>query len=108
MLMFTLFGYGGQHAYEWFDQRHTRKLRKQQAEAERGVEQLNWLQRFAEKPWSPMTVLTDEKYEDLLNEKLLKIEVEIALIDDKIKELRSMPTDLKEKSPEKTQNQDTK
>jgi hypothetical protein len=34
--------------------------------------------------WSPMEVLTDERYEEMLQEKLLKIEVEIALVDDRI------------------------
>lgn len=108
IICFTVFGYGGQHAYEWFDQRHTRELRKQQAKAAGEVDNLNWLQRFAKKSWSPMTILTDEKYEELLNEKLLKIEVEIALIDDKLKELRNSPRDSKEELSANIQNQDRK
>lgn len=108
ILVFSLLGFSGQHTYEWFDQRHTRKLQKQLAEARGEVEHLNWLQRIAKKSWSPFSILTDDKYEDMLNEKLLKIEVEIALIDDKIKELRNAPSESKEQSPGVTQNQDGK
>ena len=38
--------------------------------------------------WSPLKRLSDEQYEALLQEKILKIDVELALIDDKITELR--------------------
>ena len=46
------------------------------------------MERIAEMKWSPMEVLTDERYEEMLQEKLLKIEVEIALIDDRIESFR--------------------
>jgi hypothetical protein len=108
IIVFSVFGFTGQHTYEWFDQRHTRKLQKQLAEARGEVENLNWLQRFAKKSWTPFSILTDDKYEDLLNEKLLKIEVEIALIDDKLKELRNVPRETKVESPGNVQNQERK
>ncbi|KAG5971321.1 hypothetical protein E4U55_001269, partial [Claviceps digitariae] len=37
----------------------------------------------------PLTKLTDEEYIDIMKEKVLKVEVEIALIDDRIAELRA-------------------
>lgn len=37
--------------------------------------------------WSPLQRLSDEQYEALLQEKLLKIDVELALIDEKVTEL---------------------
>lgn len=40
--------------------------------------------------WSPLKKLTDEEYLDMLNNKILKAEVDIALIDDKIAELRQL------------------
>jgi hypothetical protein len=40
--------------------------------------------------WSPMKPLTDEEYEKILQQKLLKVEVEISLVDDQIAELRSL------------------
>lgn len=43
---------------------------------------------MAKKSWSPITVMTDAEYADLLRERLVKVEAEIAVIDDKIAELR--------------------
>lgn len=39
--------------------------------------------------WSPLKKLSDDEYRHMLDEKMLKIDVEIALIDDKIAELRA-------------------
>lgn len=41
--------------------------------------------------WSPVKVLNDEEYLHKLREKMLKVDVEIALIDDKIEALRQEP-----------------
>ena len=43
---------------------------------------------------SPLKKLTDKEYEDYLEEKLLKVETEIALIDDRIAELRAQEANL--------------
>ncbi|KAF6832212.1 hypothetical protein CPLU01_06311 [Colletotrichum plurivorum] len=42
-----------------------------------------------ESSWSPLKKLTDDEYRDMIDEKMLKIDVEIALVDDKIAELRA-------------------
>lgn len=47
------------------------------------------MERIAESKWIPIRSLSDEQYKQMLNEKLLAVEVEIALIDDRIEELRS-------------------
>lgn len=39
---------------------------------------------MAEMKWSPMKVLSDEQYERMLRERLLKVEAEIAILDEKI------------------------
>jgi hypothetical protein len=44
-------------------------------------------QRMAESKWIPLRALSDEEYRDMLGEKLLSVEAEIALLDDKIAEL---------------------
>ncbi|KAF3808540.1 Vegetative incompatibility protein HET-E-1, partial [Colletotrichum gloeosporioides] len=44
---------------------------------------------FFESSWSPLKKLSDDEYRDMLDEKMLKIDAEIALIDDKIAELRA-------------------
>ncbi|KAK6207920.1 hypothetical protein QIS74_13001 [Colletotrichum tabaci] len=42
-----------------------------------------------ESSWSPLKKLSDDEYRDMIEEKMLKIDAEIALIDDKIAELRA-------------------
>ncbi|KAF6822922.1 hypothetical protein CMUS01_10894 [Colletotrichum musicola] len=42
-----------------------------------------------ESSWSPLKKLTDDEYREMIDEKMLKIDVEIALVDDKIAELRA-------------------
>ncbi|KAK4661558.1 uncharacterized protein QC763_705540 [Podospora pseudopauciseta] len=44
--------------------------------------------RFWHSSWSPITALSDQDYVNLLEEKLLRVEADIALIDDRIRELR--------------------
>jgi hypothetical protein len=45
------------------------------------------MQRVAESKWIPLRSLSDQEYREMLSEKLLSIEAEIALLDDKIEEL---------------------
>jgi hypothetical protein len=89
-IMFSLFGFGGQHAYEFLDRRNTATVRQERMDKEEGVVKDNWLQRAAKSKWSPMSVITDDDYERMLNEKLLVVEADIALIDDKIAEFKKM------------------
>ncbi|KAK2012334.1 hypothetical protein LZ32DRAFT_605560 [Colletotrichum eremochloae] len=44
---------------------------------------------FFESSWSPLKKLSDDEYRNMIDEKMLKIDAEIALIDDKIAELRA-------------------
>lgn len=86
--MFSIFGYAGQKGYNFLDNKNSEEIREDAAMAARGEKRKNWLERLAEKKWSPMEVLTDERYEEMLQEKLLKLEAEIAIIDDKIEGFR--------------------
>lgn len=83
--MFTLFGAAGQMVANSMPAKDTSKPKA------------SWL---ASK-WSPVTPLSDEQYEKMLEEKILKFEVEIALIDDNIAALRqsaSLPEPSERKS----------
>jgi hypothetical protein len=74
MIFFSLFGGAGQlvaNAIDW------------KPSSESATEG------FLKSKWSPVTFLTDEEYEKILEEKLLRVEVEIAIVDDNIKELRT-------------------
>jgi hypothetical protein len=50
------------------------------------------LQRLADSKWIPLKTLSDDEYRDILSEKLLSIEAEIAIIDEKIEELERAKT----------------
>jgi len=81
--MFTLFGYLGQTLYNTLDARHTREIMLASTTA--GVaEKKNWMERVSDMKWSPMKMLSDEQYERMLNKRLLKVEAEIAILDEKI------------------------
>lgn len=43
-----------------------------------------------ESKWSPLKKLSDEEYVDMMDEKILRIDAEIALIEEKITELRQV------------------
>lgn len=44
---------------------------------------------MSERSFSPVTVLTNEQYAEMLREKMLKLDVEISIIEDKIAALES-------------------
>lgn len=74
----SLFGFLGQTAYN-----------KYTARAENPDElKPGFWKRMSEKKFSPVTVLSDEQYAGILQEKLLKVDAEIAIIDDRIAVLR--------------------
>ena len=79
--MGTLLGFTGQSIYDILDNRNTRLLAEP-------VKDSIW-QRVTKSDWSPVKVLTDEEYLKILQEKLLRVEVDIAVIDDDIAKLRA-------------------
>jgi hypothetical protein len=48
--------------------------------------------RWLDSEWSPVKVLSDDEYEGMLQEKLLRLKAEIALIDENIVELQKHTT----------------
>ncbi|KAJ4984853.1 hypothetical protein SVAN01_09637 [Stagonosporopsis vannaccii] len=92
--MFGLFGYLGQKGYNFLDKKNTEELEEDARLAAKGEKKKNFLERIADMKWSPMEALTDERYEEILQEKLLKLEVEIAIIDDKIEGFRQKAHEL--------------
>lgn len=77
-VMWSLFGCVGQLAYN----RYSAAPREQQQP------KVGFWQRMAEKSWSPVTFMSNDEYAEKLREKLLKVDVEIAILDDKIAALR--------------------
>ncbi|BCR90471.1 uncharacterized protein ACHE_60357A [Aspergillus chevalieri] len=77
-IVFSLLGYVGQSAYNAID-----TWQMEQA----NVSSKPFLQRLADSKWVPLKSLSDDDYRGILNEKLLSIEAEVALLDEKIQEL---------------------
>ncbi|OJI99199.1 hypothetical protein ASPVEDRAFT_38665 [Aspergillus versicolor CBS 583.65] len=84
LVIFSLLGYAGQASYNAID-------RWQLGHA--NTESKPFLDRLAESKWVPLKSLSDDEYRGILGEKLLSIEAEIALIDDKIEELEKAKLD---------------
>ena len=52
-------------------------------------EQKGLWNRIAAMKWSPMKKLSDEEYGNLLKERLLRVEADIALVDEELEKVRS-------------------
>jgi hypothetical protein len=78
----TLVGYIGQNGYNSLDKKNTEAITSPVTPKEP-----LW-RRIVSSKYSPMTVLTDKQYEALLREKLLRVDTEIAVLNDDIAKLR--------------------
>lgn len=98
-IMFTLFGYLGQTIYTTLDARHSEQAASDaQALAEgRETDGKRFWERVAEMKWSPLKVLSDEDYGNMLKEKLLRVEAEIALVDEEVERLKEEDRRIKER-----------
>ncbi|KAL5335399.1 hypothetical protein BJX70DRAFT_390687 [Aspergillus crustosus] len=85
LIIFSMLGYVGQASYNAIDRWQLEQANKPSKP---------FLERMAESRWIPLKSLTDDEYRGILSEKLLGIEVEIALIDDKIDELQKAKLNL--------------
>lgn len=78
-VMMSLFGCVGQLAANRYNTAGNPDLKPKQG----------FWRRMSEKPFSPVTVLTNEQYAEMLREKMLKLDVEISIIEDKISALEA-------------------
>lgn len=79
-VMWSLFGCVGQVAYNRFSV--PRDDQQQQLSKE------GFWERMAKKSWSPVTVMSDEEYSKMLHERMLRVDAEIAILDDKLDALK--------------------
>ena len=98
-IMFTLFGSLGQTVFNALDARHSKQVASDiQAAAEgKTLGKKRFWERVAEMKWSPLTAVSDEDYGNLLKEKLLRVEAEIALVDEEMERLRGEERRMKER-----------
>ena len=84
--MFTLFGYVGQTVFNKLDARYSEQaaveIRKEK------MERKGFWNRVADMEWSPMKRLSDEEYGNMLKERVLRVEADIALVDEELEKLR--------------------
>ncbi|KAK1139816.1 hypothetical protein N8T08_011135 [Aspergillus melleus] len=83
-VIFSMLGYVGQSSYNAIDT-------WQMEHANNPSKPI--IQRIADSKWIPLRSLSDDDYRGMLSEKLLSIEAEISLIDDKIEELEKSKAD---------------
>lgn len=72
-----MFGVLGQGAYNGW-----------QRSAEAVETKVTWGQRILDSRWIPMRRLSDHDYTEMLGEKIIKVDTEIAIIDERIAALR--------------------
>ena len=86
-IMFLIFGALGQKTYNFLDAKHT-----QNAEVAMNDSEIRktFLQKVADMKWSPMKVLSDEDYEKMLKERLLRVNAEIAILDEDMASLKAV------------------
>jgi hypothetical protein len=94
--MFAIFGATGQVLYNRADAQQTSKALNASPTSPRD----SWLN----SRWSPMKLLSDKEYEAMLQEKLLKVNAEIALVDESIESLRMQERDLEAKKAKEVEN----
>ena len=89
-VMFALFGAANQAIYN----RSAAQNANLPQTAPNGREKFSWMN----SKWSPMKVLSDAEYEKMLQEKLLRVNAEIALVDESIEALRAQERDIAAKT----------
>ena len=84
-IVFTTLGYTGERLHVYLDDRHTAKLEGSLG-GEEGEE--GFMDKVKSLRWTGLQKLSNEEYAEMLGEKLLRLDTEIALIDEKIEKLR--------------------
>lgn len=82
--MFGLFGAAGQIIYNMADTRRS----TYPSSGSKTIGGSSWL----DSRWSPVKVLSDDEYAIMLQEKLLRVKVEIALVEESIAVLKDKPS----------------
>lgn len=84
-LVFGLIGFVGQYGYDRLDASHTAAI---ELDSSGSIRKLPLLHRITNSRWSPMKLLSDGEYEAILKERLVRVETDIALIEEDMDKLR--------------------
>lgn len=85
-LVLGIFAYVGDRSYQYFQARSQHQRPRPASESHPG--ESRWDSLMASK-WSPMKSISDEEYRDRLSEQLLRVDAEIAVLDEDIAALRA-------------------
>ena len=77
-VVFSVIGYTGQHIYD---------IVQSQGVLSNSSTRIS-LNHLANSKWSPFKALSDHEYEEMLQERLIRVESEIAILDEDIKSLQ--------------------
>ena len=93
ILLFSGLGYGGQKTFNVLDDWHTRNHITNSLDPNRGElpKKQGYLDRLASMKWSPVEKMSDREYAEYLEEKVVGLEAELALLDDGIKAIKEGP-----------------
>jgi len=80
--MGSLLGLTGQGTYNYMDHQRMKRLQAAPQNSESSFKQ------FLQSSWSPVKMLSKEDYAKILNDKLLAVEAEIALVEEEIELLK--------------------
>ncbi|MCJ1339718.1 hypothetical protein MMC09_005008 [Bachmanniomyces sp. S44760] len=84
-IVFSLFTGVGQSIYNKVDARHTDHVR---SELDSTMQGKPFWQRFADWRWTPVKFLSDEDYEKMLRDKLLRLDADIAIVDEDLAKVK--------------------
>lgn len=90
-IIFTAVGGIGQYIYNAMDARKSHAAENPLADQEK----FSWMK----SKWSPVKRLSDAEYGDMMREKLLRVNAEIALIDESIESLRAQKPEVALNAP---------
>lgn len=107
-IMFTLYGFVGQYTYNYLDRwnsdeirnevenKRQEQARKEESKPEEKAEP-GWFRKMIEKS-QILKKITPEEYQEMMTEKLIGVEADIAIIEEKIEDLRQKQRKLDEEA----------
>ncbi|KAI9649008.1 hypothetical protein NHQ30_001574 [Ciborinia camelliae] len=91
-VVFGAAGYVGQRIYDAVDERKMEEMRLEEGGKKDSGE--SWMN----SKWVPWKKLTDDEYEGMLKERLLKVDAEIAILDESLESLRGQQNNESQKA----------
>lgn len=86
MIFCTAMGFVAQKTYDYLDAEHTKAEQEKLTVHARPQSWMHWMASFK---WSPVKEITDNDYEAILQERALRLDAEIALINERIEKLKN-------------------